>query len=152
MRGVRRPLSPETRKTFSLSSRENQGPTGLRFVESHLSNPAKGGAPTICYSATGTHIPLDSWCPMEYTENCADGGDLIRGTGGFRKVRVARKGTGKSGGARVVYIWRNQRFPVLLITVFPKNEKKICRRQSATRSRSGPIVFSRTFSEPGEAA
>src|SRR5690348_17445382 len=28
-------------------------------------------------------------------------GDLIRGTGGFRKARVARKGMGKSGGARV---------------------------------------------------
>jgi hypothetical protein len=37
--------------------------------------------------------------------------DLIRGTGGFRKVRVARKGIGKSGGARVVYIRRNERFP-----------------------------------------
>ena len=46
-------------------------------------------------------------------------GDVIRGTGGFRKVRVARKGMGKSGGARVVYIWRNERFPV-----FPKNEKE----------------------------
>src|ERR1700675_3515722 len=51
-------------------------------------------------------------------------GDLIRGTGGFRKVRVARKGMGKSGGARVVYIWRNERFPVFLIAVFPKNEKE----------------------------
>jgi len=51
-------------------------------------------------------------------------GDVIRGTGGFRKVRVARKGMGKSGGARVVYIWRNERFPVFLITVFPKNEKE----------------------------
>jgi len=30
---------------------------------------------------------------------------------------------GKGGGARVVYIWRNERFPVFLITVFPKNEK-----------------------------
>ena len=28
-------------------------------------------------------------------------GDLIRGTGGFRKMRVARKGMGKSGGARL---------------------------------------------------
>jgi hypothetical protein len=28
-------------------------------------------------------------------------GDVIRGTGGFRKVRVARKGMSKSGGARV---------------------------------------------------
>jgi len=51
-------------------------------------------------------------------------GDLIRGTGGFRKVRVARKGMGKSGGARVVYIWRSESFPVFLITVFPKNEKE----------------------------
>ena len=51
-------------------------------------------------------------------------GDVIRGTGGFRKVRVAGKGMGKSGGARVVYIWRNKRFPVFLITVFPKNEKE----------------------------
>ena len=45
-------------------------------------------------------------------------------TGGFRKLRVARKGMGKSGGARVIYIWRNEQFPVFLITVFPKNEKE----------------------------
>jgi hypothetical protein len=51
-------------------------------------------------------------------------GDVIRGTGGFRKVRIARKGMGKSGGARVVYIWRNDRFPVFLIAVFSKNEKE----------------------------
>ena len=51
-------------------------------------------------------------------------GDVMRGTGGFRKLRVARKGMGKSGGARVVYIWRNDKFPVFLITVFSKNEGK----------------------------
>lgn len=51
-------------------------------------------------------------------------GEVIRGTGGFRKVRIARQGMGKSGGARVVYIWRNEKFPVFLITVFPKNEKE----------------------------
>jgi len=50
-------------------------------------------------------------------------GDVMSGTGGFRKVRVPRAGMGKSGGARVVYIWRNERFPVFLITVFPKNKK-----------------------------
>jgi hypothetical protein len=46
------------------------------------------------------------------------------GKSGFRKVRVARNGMGKSDGARVVYIWRNKRFPVFLIAVFPKNEKE----------------------------
>src|ERR1700746_3075690 len=51
-------------------------------------------------------------------------GDLIRGTGGFRRVWVARKGMGKSGGARGVYILRNERFRFFLITVFPKNQKE----------------------------
>jgi hypothetical protein len=30
-------------------------------------------------------------------------GDLIPGTGGLRKVRVGRGGSGKRGGARVIY-------------------------------------------------
>jgi hypothetical protein len=44
--------------------------------------------------------------------------------GRISKGPVARKGMGKRGGARVVYIWRGERFPVFLITVFPKNEKE----------------------------
>ena len=74
-------------------------------------------------------------------------GDVIRGTGGFRKVRVARKGMGKSGGARVVYIWRNFRFPVFLITVFPKNEKENLSMEERNTLKNGPIVFSKAFSE-----
>lgn len=53
-----------------------------------------------------------------------DCGVLLEGTGGFRKFRVGRSGMGKSGGARVVYIYRNETFPVFLITVFAKNEKQ----------------------------
>jgi hypothetical protein len=50
-------------------------------------------------------------------------GDVIAGTGGFRKVRVGRAGMGKRGGARVIYIFRNETFPVFLIAVYAKNEK-----------------------------
>lgn len=50
-------------------------------------------------------------------------GELIQGTGGFRKVRVGRAGMGKRGGARVIYILRNEGFPIFLITAYPKNEK-----------------------------
>jgi hypothetical protein len=32
-----------------------------------------------------------------------EAGNVIRGTGGCRKVRWSRSGTGKSGGARVIY-------------------------------------------------
>ena len=51
-------------------------------------------------------------------------GDIIVGTGGFRKVRFRRDGKGKRGGARVVYILRNENFPVFLITAYAKNEKE----------------------------
>ncbi len=43
-------------------------------------------------------------------------GEVMQGTGGFRKVRVGRGGMGKRGGARVVYIARNEGFPVFLVT------------------------------------
>ncbi|HEY4357324.1 MAG TPA: type II toxin-antitoxin system RelE/ParE family toxin [Acidobacteriaceae bacterium] len=51
-------------------------------------------------------------------------GDVMQGTGGFRKFRVGRDGMGKRGGARVIYIYRSEDFPVFLITVFPKNQKE----------------------------
>ena len=43
--------------------------------------------------------------------------------GGIRKLRVARQGRGKSGGARVVYLFSDRDIPVFLLTVFAKNEK-----------------------------
>jgi hypothetical protein len=43
--------------------------------------------------------------------------------GGVRKMRVARSGGGKSGGARVVFAYWGEDIPVFLLTVFAKNEK-----------------------------
>jgi hypothetical protein len=51
-------------------------------------------------------------------------GEVIQGTGGYRKVRVARRGMGKRGGARVIYILRSEAFPVFLVAVYAKNEKE----------------------------
>jgi hypothetical protein len=47
----------------------------------------------------------------------------MEGTGGFRKVRFGRGNQGKRGGARVIYIYRDETFPVFLITAYPKNAK-----------------------------
>jgi hypothetical protein len=51
------------------------------------------------------------------------GGEIIQGTGGVRKVRVALPGRGKSGGARVIYYFHSERLPVFALTLFAKNEK-----------------------------
>ena len=50
-------------------------------------------------------------------------GDVIEGTGGLRKLRWARPGMGKSGGARVIYYFYNETMPLFLLTAFAKNEK-----------------------------
>ncbi len=43
--------------------------------------------------------------------------------GGLRKIRIARKGGGKSGGYRVLHFYREEGLPVFLLTVFAKNER-----------------------------
>lgn len=50
-------------------------------------------------------------------------GDLIRDTGGVRKLRWQRGGRGKSAGVRVIYYFHNERIPLYLLTVFAKNER-----------------------------
>ncbi len=50
-------------------------------------------------------------------------GDLIEGTGGCRKFRVARPGQGKSGGYRVISFYYSEGIPVFLITAFAKNQQ-----------------------------
>jgi mRNA-degrading endonuclease RelE of RelBE toxin-antitoxin system len=50
-------------------------------------------------------------------------GDIYPGTGGLRKVRVAAKGHGKRGGARVIYYWAVKKQQILLLYVFAKGER-----------------------------
>ena len=50
-------------------------------------------------------------------------GQIIRGTGGVRKVRWAVGGQGKSGGARVIYYYHNDDMPLFLLTVYRKSHK-----------------------------
>jgi len=57
---------------------------------------------------------------IAYEPTC---GDLIVGTGGLRKVRVGRGGSGKRGGARVIYYFYNGDFPAVLMALYAKNEK-----------------------------
>ena len=51
-----------------------------------------------------------------------DAGVVIRGSGGVRKIRWSREGTGKSGGVRIVYLTRNERDELYLITLFAKSK------------------------------
>jgi hypothetical protein len=65
-------------------------------------------------------------------------GDLVEGSGGLRKVRVARRGGGKSGGFRVLAAYLGPNLPVILLAVFAKNEK-------ANISKSDLKILTRTL-------
>ena len=43
--------------------------------------------------------------------------------GGLRKVRIPRAGGGKSSGYRTLYVFGGSHMPLILVTVFAKNEK-----------------------------
>ena len=52
-----------------------------------------------------------------------ESGDVMQGTGGVRKARLAGRGRGKSGGYRIVWYFGGGDIPVFLLTVFGKGEK-----------------------------
>ena len=50
-------------------------------------------------------------------------GDLVRGSGGVRKIRWAPKGKGKRGGVRIMYYWKKSDDEIWLLTLYSKSEK-----------------------------
>ncbi len=42
----------------------------------------------------------------------------------MRKIRIASKGKGKSGGYRVITFFSGQNIPVFLVTIYAKNQKE----------------------------
>ena len=50
-----------------------------------------------------------------------EAGDLVKGSGGVRKVRWGRQGGGKSGGVRVCYYVRTTAGQILLLTIYAKS-------------------------------
>jgi len=50
-------------------------------------------------------------------------GEVMRGTGGCRKLRVAGRGKGKSGGYRTVAFYTGENIPVFLVALFSKGDR-----------------------------
>lgn len=60
---------------------------------------------------------------IAYLAEYPTAGVLIQGTGGIRKLRWAREGSGKSGGFRIIYYFHSDTMPLYLLAMFGKNEK-----------------------------
>jgi hypothetical protein len=56
-----------------------------------------------------------------YLDKHPDAGDVVRGTGGVRKLRWGATGRGKRGGLRVIYFLRVRQEQIWLLTLYGKN-------------------------------
>lgn len=67
-------------------------------------------------------------------------GSVVKGTGGLRKGRIAKDGTGKSGGYRVFSFFANEACPVFLLWIIDKTK-------DANLTDAQAAVFKRLTSE-----
>lgn len=58
---------------------------------------------------------------FEWLANNPEAGDVVPGSGGCRKVRWSRAGSGKRGGARVIYFTRLAAGEIWLLLAYAKS-------------------------------
>ncbi len=57
---------------------------------------------------------------QQFMVESPEDGDVVRGSGGVRKLRWKRKGMGKRGGLRVIYFVRYQPNEFWMLTLYAK--------------------------------
>ena len=60
---------------------------------------------------------------QDYLNDNPDAGDVIRASGGVRKLRWASKGQGKRAGVRIIYYLKLANEQVWMLTLYAKNVK-----------------------------
>jgi len=65
-----------------------------------------------------------------------DAGDLIKGSGGLRKIRQAAKGKGTRGGSRVIYYFAVAKETFFMLDIYVKNEKEDLSQMEINKLRS----------------
>lgn len=84
----------------------------LTFVETKLFTTLVGG-----------YLSDDEYAALQLSIAAnPEAGEMVRGSGGVRKLRWSGSGRGKRGGIRVIFYLRTARGEVWMLTVYAKNE------------------------------
>ncbi len=89
----------------------------------HLNMQTVVETPTYLKAAAAFYSEADRDEIVRMIAAYPEAGDLMPGTGGYRKLRFARPGMGKRGGSRVIYLYGGEDLPIFLITVYAKSGK-----------------------------
>ena len=85
---------------------------------------------TVIETPTFSRLVSDYWSENErqdfavFIANEPESGDVVPGSGGVRKVRWSRKGTGKRGGVRIIYYNKLKNGEVWLLLIYAKSAKE----------------------------
>lgn len=85
---------------------------------------------TVVETPMFSKLAADYWSEDERGEFAAwiaanpEVGDVVPGSGGVRKVRWSRQGSGKRGGVRVIYFNRLTRDEIWLLLIYAKSARE----------------------------
>lgn len=85
---------------------------------------------TVIETLTFSKLAADYWTEEERGEFAAwlaanpEAGNVVPGSGGVRKVRWSRKGSGKRGGVRVIYYNRLVHGEIWLLLLYAKSAQE----------------------------
>lgn len=81
-----------------------------------------------------SHLNDDDYAALQaFLSSHPDAGDVIRGSGGIRKIRWGSKRRGKRGGIRIIHHWLVTEGYIYLLTLYGKGVKdNLTRAELAT--------------------
>jgi len=86
---------------------------------------------------------------VDYIARNPESGDVIPETGGVRKVRWRRQGTGKRGGTRVVYFYHDAQMPLFLLLIYAKAQREDMTTDEKKRVRALAAALERGYGRKG---
>ena len=73
----------------------------------------------------GRYLSDDDYANLQnYLNNYPTAGNVIRGSGGVRKLRWSSPGRGKRGGMRIIYYLKAKEGHIWMLTLYAKNVKE----------------------------
>ena len=85
---------------------------------------------TVIETPTFSRLAADYWTEDErgafaaFIASHPETGNVVPGSGGLRKVRWSRQGTGKRGGVRVIYYNRLANGEIWLLLIYAKSARE----------------------------
>lgn len=73
----------------------------------------------------GDYLTDDEYAKLQAAlADAPEGGAIVPGSGGVRKLRWAQPGRGKRGGIRVIYYAKTREGVIWMLTIYAKNEEQ----------------------------